>query len=218
MIAWQWKNICAAGLLFFLPYATPAMPLSLAKFNAAFSSKVSLPLVGIVTAGFIACYSLTGCSGDYGSSRPVLDVIGEKREGDQDLAVFVDGVWWFGYQGGAVGYLRSDIADESGVVTFRQTLSGLVGENLSDHPDIGAQVWLDHDGYRWWGEIVAVFDTNLNFNAKSDLYQIAVAEWLYLGEGEAVPPAIVPRYMLAYPRGGVDAAGFVFSEKADDAP
>ena len=194
-----------------------AMPFSLAKLNTTLGNSLGRPLVGIITAGFIACHGLLGC-GDYGSSRSVLEVIGEKREGDEDMAVLVDGVWWFGYQGGTVGYLRSNIADESGVVTFRQTLSGLKGEALPDHPDIGAQVWIDHDGYRWLGEIAAVFDTNRNWNAKNDLYQIAVADWLYLGEGEAVPPATVPRYILAYPRGGIDAEGFVFDKKVNDAP
>ncbi len=189
-------------------------PQLLAKINAALP-KLNRHVGGLLVASIIACNVLTGC--DYGSSRSVLDVIGEKREGDENLSIFVDGVWWFGYQGGSVGYLRSQVADESGVITFRQTLSGFVGEALSDHPDIGAQVWLDHDDYRWFGTVVTVFDTNLNWNEKNDLYQISVEDWLYLGEGDSMPPTATPRFILAYPRDGADAEGFVIAEEADDA-
>ncbi len=177
--------------------------------------KLSRHIGAGLAVGIIACSSLAGC--DYGSSRPAFDVLGEKRDGDEKISILVDGVWWFGYQGGSVGYLRADVVDESGVITFRQTLSGFVGEAVGDHPDIGAQVWLDHDDYRWFGTIVTVFDTNLNWNERSDLYQIAVDSWMYVGAGDSMPPIAVPRFILAYRRGGVDAEGFVFAQEDADA-
>lgn len=50
-----------------------------------------------------------------------------------------------------------------------------------------------------------------------DLYQISVEDWLYLGEGDSMPPTATPRFILAYPRDGADAEGFVIAEEADDA-
>lgn len=213
------KNFLAVLLMLSLStseaHGIPSLFATINKALPQFSRTVNKTCASMLAAGIFAFCPLTGC--DYGSSRTVMDVLGEKREGDQNISVFVDGVWWFGYQGGSLGYLRSDIVDESGVITFRQTLSGFVGEAIPNHHSIGTRVWLDHSDYRWFGTVVAVFDTDLNWNEAGDLYQIAVDGWRYVGTGDSLSPISVPRYILAYPRGGIDAEGFVFAEEAEDA-
>ena len=187
------------------------MPQFLTKLNGKLGRSIS----GMLMAGMLVCLPFTGC--EYGPSRQVINVLGEKEEDEQDIKVVVDGKHWFGYQSGSVGYLRAEIVDDNGVVVFRQVLTGFVGEAISDHPHLGAQVSVDHDNYRWFGTVVAVFDNDFGRNDKNDFYQIAVSNWLYLGEGDSIAPSYVPRYILAYPRGGVDPQGFVWVEETDDA-
>ena len=203
------KLVWATVLLLFFATALQGKPLA-QRFAG---SKLGRWIGGALLATVFVCGS--GC--DYGATQSVQQILGEKREDDQDLIIIVDGVVWHGYQRGSVGYLHSVVADEYGAITFVQTVGGFKGEAVPDHPHIGAQVYLDHDGFRWFGNVKAIFDSNLKYNHAFDLYQISVNDWLYLGEdGADVAPEYIPSSILAYQQGAGDSAGFVFSMESED--
>lgn len=188
----SWRFVVVALLLVFVLTGAEAKGrgvfLSKASSLSADGVKRGITQVvgGILVAIFATCGGITGCG--YGTTKSVVDVLGEKDA--NDLIVLVDGVWYRGYLGGALGGLVADVADDSGPITFVQRNSGFGGEAITDHEHIGADVYFDAEDFRWYGMVSNVFTNNW--------YEIEISDWRYTGAGEDRPPPLLSRFVLVH--------------------
>ena len=144
----------------------------------------------VVIGGLLWCGGITGC--ERSLEHQVVNIIGEKQEGEKDIIVEIDGVQYFGYLGAdEYGRLQSVIADETGPIRFLHHTDSFVGNEIASN-DIGRAIYIvgtrDGRAVHRHGVVDMHFD--------NDLYLLQITHETYV-DTEARVEGVMPYLALA---------------------